>query len=91
MSNDLYEKTKRLLNQLNHFIFHVVLYFCVNIALILAAFVDLQHRWWIFFIIGSWALGLIYHGLLVYGVDPLKSKNKKANLLWSWLFKITVG
>lgn len=89
MDNDLYEKTRQLLTQLNHFIIHVVIYFFVNLALVLAAFSDLGTRWWIFFFVISWAIGLIYHGFRVYGVDLLSKKNKKANLLFSWLLKFS--
>lgn len=91
MNNELYDKTRKLLRQLNHFILHVILYFFINMGLVLMAFGDIQGRWWIFFIIMVWAIALIYHGFRVYGVDILNSKNKKVNLLWSWLLKLTTG
>ncbi len=91
MNNELYQNTKKLLRQLNQFIVHVVLYFFVNMGLVLAAFSDLQGRWWIFFIVIAWALVLILHGLRVYGVDILNTKDKRANLLWSWIMKFTAS
>ena len=91
MSEDFHEKTKKLLNDLNHFLIHVVIYFIVNISLVLFAFGNLSGRWWVFLIILTWAMGLLYHCIKVYGIDLLKTKNKKLNLLWSFLFKITVG
>jgi len=88
MSTELYERTRRLLRQLNHFIIHVVLYFFLNMALILMAFYDIHNRWWIFFIVTIWAIGLVYHGFRVYGIDWFNPKNKKARLLWMGLLKL---
>ncbi len=91
MNNELYDKTRKLLRQLNHFIIHVVLYFFINMALVLTAFGDIQGRWWIFFIVLMWATGLIYHGFRVYGIDLFNTKDKKSNLFWSWVLKLTTG
>ena len=91
MSDDLHEKTKRLLLELNYFLIHVTAYFVINIALVIIAFGDLEKRGWIFYILLIWAPGLIYHCIRVYGIDLLKSKNKKMNLIWSWLIKISIG
>ena len=87
----MHEKTRKLLNDLNYFLIHVIIYFVVNISLVLFAFGDLSGRWWVFLIILSWALGVLYHSIKVYGVDLLKSKNKKLNAFWSLIFKVTIG
>ncbi|MTI22904.1 2TM domain-containing protein [Fulvivirga sp. RKSG066] len=91
MSNDLYDKTRQLLKELNHFIIHVVLYFFANLGLIITAFGDLQKRWWIFFIVLFWAILIIYHGLKVYGIDLLNRKDKRSRLLFGWLMKLTAS
>lgn len=84
-NKELYEKTRRLLHQLDHFIVHVIVYFVVNVVLVLTAFVDIQSRWWILFFVTLWAFLLIYHGLYIYGIDIFKRKNKKLNQFWSWV------
>jgi hypothetical protein len=91
MDNDQYENTKQLLRQLNLFLLHVVIYFFINIIIVLIAFNDAANRWWLFFVVGIWAIGLIYHCLRVYGVDLLSPKNKKTNLLWTWALKAVAG
>ena len=91
MNNELHENTRKLLRQLNYFIVHVVLYFFVNMGLVLAAFDNIDGRWWIFFIVIGWALALIFHGLKVYGVNILNPKDKRANLIWSWLMKFAAS
>lgn len=91
MNEDLYNKTRELLSQLNYFIFHVIFYFILNIALVLAAFQDISSNWWVFFIVVFWAFGLILHGLKVYGINLFNQRDKRANILWAWLLKFTAG
>ncbi|WP_350099572.1 2TM domain-containing protein [Fulvivirga sp.] len=91
MSDDLQEKTRQLLNDLNYFLAHIIIYFIVNISLVLFAFGNLSSRWWVFLIVLFCSLALLYHCIKVYGVDLLKSRNKKLNLLWSFFFKLTIG
>lgn len=81
-NTELYRKTKQLLRQLNYFIAHVVVYFIINIAIILMTFEDIQSRWGVLFFVVLWALALIYHGLRIYGVSFFTRKNKKH--MWSW-------
>ncbi|HNP18170.1 MAG TPA: 2TM domain-containing protein [Fulvivirga sp.] len=91
MDNEIYEKTKQLLRQLNHFLLHVIVYFFVNMFIVVTAFTDISNRWWLFFIVIVWAFALIYHCLRVYGVDILSRKNKKMNLLWSLVLRAVSG
>ncbi|MEM6359369.1 MAG: 2TM domain-containing protein [Bacteroidota bacterium] len=88
MDNDLYNKTRTLLKQLNYFIAHVLIFMSMNAFLIHTAFRDVSSRWWILTFVIIWALVLIYHGMRVYGVDPLNTKNKKTNLFWGWVLKL---
>ena len=88
MYNDLYNKTMTLLKQLNYFIAHVLIFMSMNAFLIHTAFRDVSSRWWILTFVIIWALVLIYHGMRVYGVDPLNTKNKKTNLFWGWVLKL---
>lgn len=87
MDEDLYNKTKMLLKQLNYFIAHVLVFMSANAFLIHTAFNDVSSRWWILTFVIIWAVVLIYHCIRVYGADPLNPKNKKTNLLWGWLLK----
>ena len=89
MSEDLHKNTERLLKSLNYFILHIIAYFICNIAMISYAFGDLGNRWWVFLLAITWAIALIYHSVLVYGVDLLKPKNKKLKLLMSYLTALT--
>lgn len=91
MSEEIRENTEKLLKSLNYFIAHIILYFITNISIVTYAFYDLSGRWWIFLIAGFWALGLIYHSILVYGVDLLNTKNKKVKLLLAQVLKLTIG
>ena len=76
MNQDIYEKTRRLVQALNIFVVHVFIYFISNISLALFTFRDISHRWpWLFLIV-IWAVGLIYHGIRVYGLDPFSGKRK---------------
>ncbi|WP_370688808.1 2TM domain-containing protein [Fulvivirga ulvae] len=81
-NTELYQKTKQLLRQLNYFIVHVVVYFIVNVSIILMIFQDIRGRWGLLFPVVLWALALIYHGLRIYGINVFSNKNKKH--IWSW-------
>ena len=81
-NEELHRNTKRLLQRLNQFTLHVVLYFIFNFSLIWFIFGDLNKRWGLFFVGIVWAIGLIYHALLVYGVDVLARKSKLKSILW---------
>ncbi|MEM6525706.1 MAG: 2TM domain-containing protein [Bacteroidota bacterium] len=88
MDNDLYNKTKTLLKQLNYFIGHVLIFMVANAFLVHIAFSEVSKRWWILTLVMIWAISLIYHGMRVYGIDPLNPKNKKAKFFFGWLFKL---
>ncbi len=88
MDNDLYDKTKQLLKQLNYFIGHVLIFMSANAFLIHVAFEEVSKRWWILTFVIIWAVILIYHGMRVYGIDPLNPRNKKTKLLFGWLVKL---
>ncbi|MDH5474924.1 MAG: 2TM domain-containing protein [Cyclobacteriaceae bacterium] len=84
-SQEVYEKTKKLLKQLNRFLIHVVLYFISNAALTFYIFQNIDERWWLFFFIFAWAIGMIYHALLIYGIDIIKKNDKKLSKVWGWV------
>lgn len=81
-NEELYKKTKKLLNELNYFIIHILVYLVTNTVLIAVAFNDLSERWWLFIIVISWAIGIVYHALRVYGVDFM---NRKVGKMMSWV------
>lgn len=83
--NELYEKTKALLQALNHFLIHIVIYFVCNAIITIFIFQDLSARWEMFIIIVFWAIVLIYHALRVYGVNPINGNNKKLSKMWGWI------
>ena len=76
MNPEIYDKTKKLIRELNLFIVHIFVYFLSNVTLALYVFRDVSSRWIWLFIIVCWALLVIYHGLRVYGIDPVKSKKE---------------
>ncbi|MEO1050888.1 MAG: 2TM domain-containing protein [Bacteroidota bacterium] len=85
---DIHKKTQQLLDQLGYFVAHVVSYIVCNIGLTLYIFSNIQRRWGLLFIILFWSIALIYHGIKVYGVDVLSSRNKKLNQYLMWLLKM---
>lgn len=91
MDNEIYNKTKKLLKQLNYFIAHVLVFMVGNGFLVHTAFVEVSTRWWILTFVIIWAIILIYHGMRVYGVDPLNPKNKNVKFFYGWLLKFTAG
>ena len=82
---ELYEKTKQLLRDLNYFLAHIVIYFVCNAALTFVIFKNITERWWMFFFVFLWALGVIYHALKVYGIDLLGDRRNKLSKMWSWV------
>ena len=84
---DIHDKTRALLKQLNYFVAHIIVYFFVNLGLVYLIFNFDGLRWLVFIIVG-WALGVIYHGFRISGIDFLSSKDKSSKLLWSWVFKL---
>lgn len=88
MSSDVYEKTRKLVRALNLFVAHVFAYFLANVFLSIYTFGDIATRWGYLFIIAFWALALIYHGIRVYGIDPISGKGSPRVL--SFMLK-TIG
>jgi len=74
MDPKIYEKTRQLVKALNLFVAHVFCYFLANIMLSLYAFRDISNRWGWLFLIVCWAIILIYHGIRIYGIDPIEGK-----------------
>jgi hypothetical protein len=88
MNSEVYEKTRRLIRALNIFVLHVFVYFLANISLSLYAFENIQDRWGWLFVIVAWAFILVYHGIRVYGIDPISGK--RTPKLLSFIFG-TIG
>jgi hypothetical protein len=80
MRPELLSQTKNLLRALDHLLLHVFIYMVINLGLIIYVFRNVSARWWLLFIVVFWACILIYHGIRVYGKDPM-DKNVKPNLL----------
>lgn len=91
MEEDIHSKTKKLIDDLNYFMFHVIVYFIVNLSLMVFIFSNLDQRWWMFMPGIAWAFGLVYHSLRVYGYDPFNPKKKGLKLLFSYLIKFSLG
>ena len=83
--NNLHEKTKKLLRDLNYFLAHVIVYFVCNAIGTFLIFKNMQERWWLFIFIIAWAFGLIYHALRVYGIDVINWKDRNLGKMWSWI------
>jgi len=79
---DLHKKTKELYQKLNHFMIHVVVYFVVNFGIIAFIFQNLSERWGLFFVAIIWAILMIYHTLMVSGIDFLKRKKRLKSFIW---------
>lgn len=80
-NEELHNKTKKLLKDLNFFLAHIIIYFITNTVLIVVAFSDLTDRWWLFLVVIGWAFGIIYHALKVYGVEFI---SRKVGKMISW-------
>lgn len=80
-NEELHNKTKKLLKDLNYFLAHIVIYFITNTVLIVVAFSDLTDRWWLFLVVIGWAFGIIYHALKVYGFEFI---SRKVGRMISW-------
>lgn len=91
MEEDIHHKTKKLIDDLNYFMFHVIAYFIVNLSMMIYIFSNLSERWWIFLPGIVWALGLVYHSFRVYGFDPLNPRKKGLKLLFSYIIKFSLG
>ena len=89
IEDDFQKKTQLFLKQLNYFIIHVLVFMLSNTFLMSVFFNENSNRWWFLFFVITWAVILIYHGLRIYGIDPLNRKNKKTKLLWSWVLKLS--
>ena len=71
MRPELLLQTKKLLRAMDQFLLHVAIYTLVNLALIVFVFFNISERWGLLSIVVLWAFGLIYHGIRVYGRDPI--------------------
>jgi hypothetical protein len=80
-NEELHRKTKDLYQKLNRFMIHVIVYFLVNFAIIAYVFQNTAERWGLFFIAIVWAILLIYHALLVSGIDILKRKKRLKSII----------
>ena len=80
MRPELLSQTKNLLRALDHLLLHVFIYMVINLGLIIYVFGNVSARWGLLFIVVLWACILIYHGIRVYGKNPM-DKNTKPSLL----------
>jgi glucan phosphoethanolaminetransferase (alkaline phosphatase superfamily) len=81
-NEELHKKTKELYQKLNHFMIHVIIYFVVNFGIIYFVFQDISERWGLFFIAIVWAILVIYHALMVSGIDFLKRHKRIKSFIW---------
>ena len=79
MRPELLLQTKKLLRAMDQFLLHVAIYTLVNLILIVYVFFDIADRWGFLSIVVLWACALIYHGIRVYGRDPI-DPNRRAGI-----------
>ena len=78
MRPEVLAQTKKLIKQMNMLLVHLGIYMLFNLLLIVYVFNDISHRWGFLFVVVFWALAVIYHGIRVYGKDPVKEKGLQA-------------
>jgi hypothetical protein len=74
MRPEILDQTRKLIKEMNMLMVHLGIYMLVNLLLLVFVFNNITERWGLLFIVLIWALGVIYHGIRVYGRDPMKKK-----------------
>jgi hypothetical protein len=70
---------------MNFLLLHLGVYMLVNLILLVYVFNNITSRWGFLFVVVLWAFGVIYHGVRVYGKDPMKPKKMQALMGVSWI------
>jgi hypothetical protein len=66
-TNPEYQAAKKRVCAIRDFYTHVVVYIVVNIGLFALNFVTSYGRWWFYWVIFGWGLGVLGHAYDVYG------------------------
>jgi hypothetical protein len=74
-------KSRKLLRELNWYLLHIGVYLILNMSLVVYIYTNAAKRWPLLFIVVSWALLLIYHGLKINNVHLFKRDRKKVSVL----------
>lgn len=74
-------KSRKLLRELNWYLFHVGVYLVLNMSLVVYIYSNAAKRWPLLFIVLSWALLLIYHGLKINNIHLFKKNRNKVSVL----------
>ena len=61
-----YEDARRHVRELRGFYSHLTVYLVVNAALLTLNFLTSPGRWWAFYPMFGWGIGLLAHGFSVY-------------------------
>lgn len=74
-------KSRKLLRELNWYLFHVGIYLILNMLLVVYIYSNAAKRWPLLIIVLSWALLLIYHGLKINNIHLFRKDGKKVSVL----------
>ncbi|MFB0515048.1 MAG: 2TM domain-containing protein [Candidatus Neomarinimicrobiota bacterium] len=64
-----YEKARKRVEEIKGFYIHLLVYVCVNAGLFGINALSSPSYWWAFWPLLGWGIGLLVHGLTVFGLQ----------------------
>ena len=66
MADEKYEKAKKRVEEIKGFYSHLIVYICVNVALVIINLVTSRDYLWFIWPLFGWGIGLFFHGMGVF-------------------------
>ena len=79
--NDKYKRAKKRIDQLKGFYIHLLVYILVNLFILINIYISTVEdnenfwQWEHFFVCFAWGIGLTFHAINVFGINPFLGKD----------------
>jgi len=74
MVDEKYEKAKKRVEEIKGFYSHLIVYLCVNVALLIINLVTSSGTLWFYWPLLGWGIGLFFHGMGVFVFSKFPGK-----------------
>ena len=87
--NDKYKRAKKRVDELKGFYIHMSIYVVINTFILVNIYLQTDNFWqWPHFItLFAWGLGLAFHAIKVFGINPLLGKDWEERQIQKYIDK----
>lgn len=87
IKTDKYKRAKKRVDELKGFYIHLAIYVVINAFILVNVYLRTDDFWqWPHFVtLFSWGLGIAFHGVYVFGFNPLLGKNWEQRMIQKYM------